>query len=275
MGLVSAFKAQATPDDFIVKSDPVGFIVNADAGLVERYKAASAAPRELLPGLEQPGDEVVVPDQRDEPTPTETNMSLTTDFLRQVEGFETTGYVPKKDGQVLGVSGVTIGSGIDLGQQTPERLKEWGLPDDLVAKLSPYTGKKKDAAVALLKAQPLKLTTEEADLLTQKAKAKYIAEVRENFDKASAKYKFDQLPEQWQAVITSVGFQYGTSFRSVPRFWKQVTEGRWADAHANLQDFGDQYGSRRRKEARLVSGLTQWDTKPKPLNAADIEVEDL
>jgi hypothetical protein len=257
MGLISSFKlALSDAKSFQPKGDASSFQPPADAGLVERFKLAQSEAPSVI-----------------EDEPMQNASPLITSFLREVEGFETTGYVPQKDGKVLGVSGVTVASGVDLGQQDRARLQEWGLPDDLQAKLLPYVGVKKDAATALLRAQPLRLTQEEADLLNRKVKAKYIAEVRDNFNRTSSRYKWDELPEEWQAVITSVGFQYGTSFKGVPGFWRQVTEGRWKDAYNNLLNFGDQYATRRRKEAKLVAGLLQWDAE-KTLKASDIEVED-
>ncbi len=46
-------------------------------------------------------------------------------YIKEQEGFETTGYVPKnKDGSAMGHSGVTVASGFDLGSRTPESLKD-------------------------------------------------------------------------------------------------------------------------------------------------------
>ncbi len=50
-------------------------------------------------------------------------------------------------------------------------------------------------------------------------------------------------------VIASVAFQYGDLESRTPNFWKQVISGDWEAAEANLRNFGDNYGTRRVKEA--------------------------
>ncbi len=275
MSLYDAFRAVAPKA--AAGEEAVPFKGSADAGLYERFRFAS--------GISETnqGNTLSIDDLEGEPAPTahrpvadvETDVSMTTDFLREVEGFETKAYVPKKDGKVLGVSGVTIASGVDLGQQSEATLASYGLPEDLTAKLRPYLGLKKEAALAKLGDTPLSLSRQEAELLNDKVKAVYIKQIADRFDRDSKGPKWADIPEEWRTVITSVGFQYGVSFKNAPGFWKQVTEGRWADAHANLTDFGDIYKNRRNKEAKLVAPLKTWDRQPKPLNAADIEVEDV
>ncbi|PAU40501.1 hypothetical protein CKF46_32155, partial [Klebsiella pneumoniae] len=44
------------------------------------------------------------------------NRIVKYDFIQEKEGFSTSGYVPKgSDGNPDGNSGVTVGSGVDLG----------------------------------------------------------------------------------------------------------------------------------------------------------------
>ena len=61
-------------------------------------------------------------------------------FIKELEGFRLTGYVPKEKGKELGTSGVTIASGFDLGAHNINDLA--GLPEDLIQKFSPYLGLK-------------------------------------------------------------------------------------------------------------------------------------
>ena len=47
------------------------------------------------------------------------------DFIRKSEGFETEGYVPRSGEQVLDSSGVTIGTGLDLGTKNIDYFKDF------------------------------------------------------------------------------------------------------------------------------------------------------
>src|SRR5690606_501314 len=108
-------------------------------------------------------------------------------FLQKNEGkLVLKGYVPKytrntsdhKAGDVIGASGVTVSTGIDLGQQSESGTKkilsnyinQYGSADSvdidtLINKLHPYFSKQKEAAVAALESQPLEVTDSEASLL--------------------------------------------------------------------------------------------------------------
>ena len=84
-------------------------------------------------------------------------LSIDNSFLEKVEGFETSGYVPQQNGEAMGQSGVTIASGLDLGQHDQQGLRKMGLPEGTIAKLTPYLGKKKGEAIELLAQRPLQL----------------------------------------------------------------------------------------------------------------------
>ncbi|PAT70451.1 hypothetical protein CJ738_32485 [Klebsiella pneumoniae] len=50
------------------------------------------------------------------------------DFIQEKEGFSTSGYVPKgSDGNPDGNSGVTVGSGVDLGNRTSSSMINDGI----------------------------------------------------------------------------------------------------------------------------------------------------
>lgn len=199
-----------------------------------------------------------------------------TSFLESVEGFETKGYVPQSGGQAIAQSGVTVASGFDLGQQSAESLTDvYGLSDALASKLAPYTGLRKQDAIAKLAELPLQLSEEEAREVNSKVKPVYIAKIEETFNKRTTGPLFNELPQEWQAAIVSVGFQYGSAMKSVPNFLKQVTTGDWKGAHKNLMNFGDQYSNRRKREANLVKDKVSWMDKDagKKVAAADIQVD--
>ena len=69
-------------------------------------------------------------------------------------------------------SGVTIGVGVDLGQQAPEaykdRLRNFGIKQELIAKLEPYMGLIRGQAIEKLKEKPLSLSKQEVGRLLRK-----------------------------------------------------------------------------------------------------------
>lgn len=170
-------------------------------------------------------------------------------FLEKVEGFETYGYTLDDNN-----SGITIASGVDLAYQTPKGLLEMGVPVSIVRALIPFMGVKGGRAEEVLSENgPLVLSEEEARILNEKVKGFYASSIRDVYNDDSF-LSFMDLPIEMRTVIVSVLFQYGYSKpdRVVPNFWRQVTTGQWKEALANLRDFGDDYPTRRNKEADLL-----------------------
>lgn len=170
------------------------------------------------------------------------------DFIGQQEGVKSSMYVPKKNGQVLDDSGPTIGIGLDLGQRNVSDLK--GLSPELIEKLSPYTGMKGSEADSFVENNPLTLTSDElteVNAWTKKTETdKLLKRWAEDSDIA-----WSDLTPQQATVVASVSYQYGAS---APKFWSHVTSGDWDAAEAELRDFGDEYKSRRLREARYLAG---------------------
>ncbi|WP_225887917.1 pesticin C-terminus-like muramidase [Myxococcus xanthus] len=181
------------------------------------------------------------------------------DFIAEQEGRAVQdGYVPDATGSK---SGVTVGTGVDLGARDMNDLDRLGLSDALKTKLEPYLGKTGQDAADFLEENPLNLTAEEVKELDRAVKGEaldnvvkeYNTEVeRLNAADGGSRPKFAELPREMQTVIASVGFQYGSLKTATPNFFAQVTEQRWDDAKANLEDFGDRYPSRRGREADLL-----------------------
>jgi len=168
-------------------------------------------------------------------------------FIKKLEGNKTKGYVPKDKDGVLGDSGVTIASGFDLGQRNAMDLK--GLPEDIVKKFLPYLGLKGEAADTI--ASTLKISNKESDIINKFAAEKTVNLLKKRYENVSGKSFEDLTPEQ-QTVMASVQFQYGNLGTETPNFWRQVTTGDWDSAKKNLLDFGDDYPTRRKKEAALL-----------------------
>lgn len=203
------------------------------------------------------------------------NIKYISDFLSRVEGpRQTTGYIPcfvngggtanyKGTGDpsrytAMGASGVTIATGCDLGQTDLNTLREYGLHEmALLEKLIPYIGLKKDKAIRKLHTAPLAITMEQATDIDHAVHQGYLDKyVRPAYERDS-RVKFDDLPDQAQAVVMSVCFQKGANGvrRDWPKTWKYLTQCDWASAAHELQHGFTQYKTRRATEGKLLEEL--------------------
>jgi GH24 family phage-related lysozyme (muramidase) len=175
-------------------------------------------------------------------------------FIGDLEGgSRTIGYVPAAG---ISKSGVTIGTGFDLGQRSEADLKSLKLSMTLINKLKPYLGKQGMDAQKALKAKPLIITGIEALEIDKSVKKDHISKIKLKYDAASKKTKFIDLPPQAQTVICSVSFQYGVGLdMRAPKFWKEVISQNWPGAIKVLRNFGDAYPTRRNKEAALMEKI--------------------
>jgi len=172
-------------------------------------------------------------------------------FLREVEGSVAKGYVPEdNDGPIK--SGVTIGTGFDLGQQSMESLERYHFSLPLLLQLQYFAGLTGCKAKKALNDKGLTLAEDQLEELEEKVNYVYAKQIEEEYNNNSG-LRFRSLDEHQQTVIVSVGFQYGSLKRRCPRFFKYITLGEWLSAVKELEDFGDAYPTRRNKEARLLS----------------------
>jgi len=199
------------------------------------------------------------------------NWKYIFDILGRFEGRRILkGYIPTKQGtwypnekpnewEIAGQSGVTIGTGIDLGQQVEIAFK--GLPETLIAKLRPYFGKKReDARQALLKA-PLVITQEECEQLDEVFKTRYI---NENVITRFGRERFENAPKQAQAVAVSLCYQFGNPERkespALRNAWEAIRQKDYKKAAEHLRDVNGwsvthRYMTRRNGEASLLDEI--------------------
>jgi hypothetical protein len=178
-------------------------------------------------------------------------INIDFDFIAELEGGSLTkGYVPDPENSQ---SGVTIAVGFDLGARDLRDLQRLGLSESLIEILKPYLGYKGVEALRFLQRNPLKITQSQADAINQVVKYKMAKDAIEQYNKTSA-VDFSVVPPRWQTVIVSVSFQYGSLKRKCPMFFKCVTNQDWDAALAELEDFGDSYATRRRREANYARG---------------------
>lgn len=137
------------------------------------------------------------------------------------------GYVPKnKKGEVIGKSGVTVSTGVDVGQLSPAELVNLfgGLPrtrsQKLIESLMPYTGLKGKEAVLALIHFPLELKQEDAVLLAERVKEKHKNELIEDWNGKSF-VNFWNLPDEMQTVLFSLCYNFGARLsHSLPNTFK-------------------------------------------------------
>ena len=162
-------------------------------------------------------------------------------------------YVP------MGISGVTIGTGVDLGQTDAATLGGMGVNPGIVNQLRPYLGQRRAAAVAVLRRLPLTLRQDVADDLDVAMLSHHVTKIADYYDRAvGVPGMFARLPWQAQAVIVSIQYQRGVnSPRKYPNTWKAFVNQDWADAAYRLGTgrFWDDYQNRRRLESELLKEL--------------------
>lgn len=176
-------------------------------------------------------------------------MAINWKFIGTLEGAEVlNGYVPDPE---KSQSGVTIATGVDLGQLSAAQLNSWAIDEALKAKLAPYCGRRSTAAVDYLSTHPLTITQAECEQIDAVAEADCASQVAAAYN-ASAHMSFADLPDRAQTVIASVAYQYGNLKVRCPRFWAAAVVQNWASVVAELENFGDSYRSRRLKEAAYL-----------------------
>lgn len=182
------------------------------------------------------------------------------DFISEQEGGQyTEGYIPEdEEGNVLGESGVTVATGVDLGQRDREELENMGLSEELLDQLDPYLELREEKAQEYLEEHPLTLSEEDADALDEAVHGEIQQLLEENYDEDS-NVDFSDLPEEAQTVISDVATQYGPNLEErTPNFWDAVTNQDWDSAYNELRDFEDDYASRRNREADLIQPITSY-----------------
>ena len=198
----------------------------------------------------------------------ETPAGVDVEWIQQkgIEGTHESLGVPAKN---KSKSGATIASGFDIGQHSQKEIEDYfGKDSVLTKKLLPFVGLKGEAAQDKIDAMTrggrgtreslVDFSKDELNLINETIYPVTINKTSERFNENSA-IPFNQLPEELQTVIASVGFQYGNMKYQKGekagedfRFYKHITEGDWLKALNELRNFGDKHGPRHNKEADLM-----------------------
>ena len=175
------------------------------------------------------------------------------DFVHGREGNKHSIYVPLlNSGQPHKNSGGTIGTGFDLKSKTEDSLRNMGIDENIIQMFKPYLGKKGAEAHKFIQDNPLTLDSYQIDHLNLKAKEHYTANIANQYNRASGNNKnFYDLSASQQTSLYSVGFQYGNLSRA-PKFLGHAVNNDWQGMHDELNNFGDDFSTRRKAEARLL-----------------------
>ena len=184
-------------------------------------------------------------------------------FVQCHEGFTCCGYVPidSRTGEVLGQSGVTVGSGVDLGSKTSLSLKAIGVSQRIIDQLVQYFGLRTDRAACAAIELPLRMSCSDSQMLTEAVKNDVASQVRQRYEQERilSTTSFDALPRGIRTAVADVWFQFGNLPQSTPNFWSHVISNDWDSAIRELRDFytsranppkGD--GIRRNNEADII-----------------------
>jgi len=175
-------------------------------------------------------------------------------------GQQLVAYIPSQRGTVIGSSGVTVATGVDLGQMSEEEINALDISDTLKEKLTPYARKTREHAQAALAKNQLKITQEEADELDAVMSKKIFGRLIRLYNQDSS-VPFHELPANAQTVIASIGWRRGASFGRVINYqalWSAAINQDWQELKTLLNNFPTQSrGLMKRcmREAELLNGL--------------------
>ncbi len=150
------------------------------------------------------------------------------------------GYVPMKDGEVLGRSGVTIATGYDIGQMSETQLEELGFAKELEDKLRPYTNLTKADAVEFLRQNPLTIDRADAMQIDFAVKAQHLGAAIQAWNGSDPTQKFADLTRAQQTVLFSRTFHQGLGMPQTAvaqDFYGAALRGRWVEAETALRAY--------------------------------------
>lgn len=157
---------------------------------------------------------------------------------------------------VMGASGVTIGTGCDLGQQTVSGLGGMGVPQHLIDFFGPYIGKQRAQALLALHKAPFTISDGDCTALDSAIHAHYVGRIARLYDGESS-IAFGDIPPQAQAVTAHLFYHLGTP-KKYPNTWAALVRQDWATAAAKLQNgalWSGPYDHGRASEGRLLEQL--------------------
>lgn len=173
---------------------------------------------------------------------------LDLDFLHASEGYRSEAYWPGAS------SGITIGYGVDIGQQSETGLIKWGVPQSIIDKIKDYlgvTGEAADTILSGLKDKTLGLSDSEIKQLSDIVKKQTTENIINKYNAETKGVTFSRIPYNTRTAIIDLYYQYHVS-DGAPKSWNFIINNDWNGFYNELMNFGDSYASRRKREADLV-----------------------
>jgi len=163
-------------------------------------------------------------------------------------------------------SGITVSTGLDLGQHDADSLSRMGIHQDIISKLTPYFGYNQESVIKaqdFLRDNPLALTQEEYNHIADQLSSFEDIEIEKRWDSGNLGFNSGYTPEvghtKWRdltqaqrTVVQSVLRQYGINTVKTPKFLTFSHSGDWDSVITELENFQDEYDTRRGKEANLL-----------------------
>lgn len=192
-------------------------------------------------------------------------------------GISTSGYVPNQNGTVLENSGMTIGAGIDIGNQSLIGLEGMETSVDLspalVEKLAPYIGITGQPALTFIQANPITLSNEEVTNLDEAFWAYQAQNLATEFNSAQnygAGFTFGMLPTNTQTALADMYWHYANKlngFLATTQLWTQITTGNWQAAINNIDTWSSSSASRNQAMGNLIQQDFNAGLLPTPAGA--------
>lgn len=170
------------------------------------------------------------------------------------------GYVPRQNGIAIGNSGVTVATGVDIGQMNIADINSLAISETLKKKLHPYALVTKSAAIKLLTEKPLRITREEATELDNAMQKRIFLPMIRAYNRESV-VPFSRIPSQAQTVLASLAWHRGPGFYKFKAFrgiWNCAVYQNWegmADELRAYQTAVRGIRNRRHQEARLIDKI--------------------
>ncbi|EFA9081617.1 pesticin [Escherichia coli] len=170
------------------------------------------------------------------------------------EGFNPTSHFPSNPGdRYFNNTGVTFGSGVDLGQRSKQDLLNDGVPQSIADKLDGYYMLRGQDAYDKVRAAPLTLSDNEAHLLSNIYIDKFSKQIEGIFNDANIGMRFSDLPVRTRTALVSLGYQHGYYLpKTTPNVWNKVTSKDWSGLVNELNNFGGGSPDRRKREGALI-----------------------
>lgn len=156
-------------------------------------------------------------------------------------------------------SGVTVGTGVDIGQISLKELKDRGIPESIIEKICHFTATKNEdgtfspligeRAEAAKKQHNIALSHEEMDILTSKTMQYFVRTLEIRFSKANPDIKFKDLPKSVKTILFSVMYHYGSGSKLLAKLIEVAKHGDFAKMASILRNTNDWFKTRREKEA--------------------------